>query len=192
MREKLLFFLAFISHPILLFPSLFLGFNHLQFNKEFLMVLSLGLIIPIALFRILSINFKSPNLAERRIIYLILVICYALISFYFSEKGTSIGQKLFLSQSIGLLIMALATVYSKWSWHAFAWAAAIYPIIGLGFKYNLIEHYSLLVIIGGICAGLVVSYVRFLQKAHTLKELLFGYLCGALVPYICFICMDIY
>ena len=193
MKKNILFAIAFITHPILLPPIFYLIMTSFKFNLELSFVLNLSIIIPIALFRIAKVNFRNPSLTERRIVYLVLVICYAAIQLYLrwnSESAYFSSINMFQFLSIALLIFSLTTYIGKWSWHAFAWAGAMWWTLAAANEFSVLETRGVLLFILTVVVGLLVCFIRYLQKAHSIEELLLGYLTGGiLLPIISLILM---
>lgn len=186
MKDKLLFAFAFITHPVLIpVYCYFLFHSHPSF-WDVLILLSIALIVPVFILRMKKVNLHSPSKHERIFSYALFALCYVI-------TGLLIGPaKLFNVYAIANILLALVTYFDKWSWHATAWGLAYFPVIGslfsepYGPSHEVIRNTIIIV----VTLGLAVMIVRYLQKAHTIGELIFGYLLGGAVPLLYLLCMS--
>lgn len=186
MKDKLLFAFAFITHPVLIpIYCYFLLETHPIFWNV-LILLSVALVVPVFILRMKKVNLKSPSKHERIFSYALFALCYVV-------TGLIIGSdKLFNVYAVASILMALVTYFDKWSWHAMAWGLAYFPVVGSLFNGPFSPSDEMmrnaLIIVGAL--GVLVMIVRYAQKAHTVGELIFGYLLGAAVPLLYLLCMS--
>ena len=183
--KNLLQLIAILLHPALIpfysaiaFTPLFIKYGFSPVLLFAIWVLFLHLILPIIYFRkVKRINLATPSLSEREAIfktYMGLTVLIAVVAgFMFRE---------FLGFSIALFILyALLWFWSaikfKASWHAAAWALLVVSALALVLKFGFVDRTPTLLLLA--CLTVVASGVRYMQKAHTLNELLMGLATGA-------------
>lgn len=192
MKGKILFLLAFLSHPIFLPLLLNLPAWELM---HLLSAVAIALILPVLFFSLKGFDLNSPKLNERQIIYYVLSVCYTLLFIWsYADKAIPLSFGL-VHWTLALLALGFLIRKTGWniSWHAMGWGLStlfikqeldvllyVAGIQNLG-SWELSLALSLLL-------GVLVMLVRYLQKAHSVKELAWGYVLGLavsiFVPYL--------
>ncbi|MFY0644755.1 MAG: hypothetical protein JXR19_09850 [Bacteroidia bacterium] len=179
MKTKILFVLAFVSHPI--FLPLLMNLPGWEIMR-LIVAVGIALALPVVLFSLRGIDLVSPSIKERQLIYYVLAFCYALLfawSWLDSELPTSFG---FAMWSIGLLIFGFIVQRTKMniSWHAMGWGMTLFFlrdefwVLTYAFGIKPLGSPALAISLA-VFMGLAVLLIRYLQNAHTVKELLLGY-----------------
>ena len=177
---------AIASHPIFLpFFSLLVYAPLVAKYGESAMLLALiwiafvYLFLPLIFFKyIRKINLADPNLQERRSIfkaYSLINICLALVSVFIMTEYISF----FLAAGfLHVLMLLLAFVELKASWHTAIWAFLLSAGLMVMYNYQLVGQEQMSLVVLGIL--LLVGFVRWQAKAHTSFELLMGGAAGLL------------
>jgi hypothetical protein len=177
---------AIASHPIFLpFFSLLVYAPLVAKYGESAMLLALiwiafvYLFLPLIFFKyIRKINLADPNLQERRSIfkaYSLINICLALVSVFIMTEYISF----FLAAGfLHVLMLLLAFVELKASWHTAIWAFLLSAGLMVMYNYQLVGQEQMSLVVLGIL--LLVGFVRWQAKAHTPFELLMGGAAGLL------------
>ncbi len=185
MKAKILFSIAFLTHPI--FLPLFINLPGWELMRM-ISAVGLALVLPAAYFSLKGIDLVSPTLKQRRVIYYWLAVAYAILftwSWADPDLPTSFG---FVHWSIGLILLGFLVNQTKWniSWHAMGWGMSmifikeeldvllyVWGVQNLG-AWEISLAFSIVI-------GLLVMLVRYWQNAHSVKELALGYVLGLTV-----------
>lgn len=130
-----------------------------------------------------SLHMKSPK--DRRYPFLI-----AIAFFLFAANSLSKQQlpteivRLLLASAITLMILYLLLRYSKWSVHMAGAAGVTATAIYLSHEYGImmLEIISTTILFSGL-----LGTARLKLKAHTLAQVVFGYITGLIVTFSCLI-----
>lgn len=189
MREKILLALAVLTHPIFvpLLMAWFLVGHHS--TDSLLIVAGATVVLPALILKLLGVGFKDPDLKERQIIYLVLALAYlSLLVYSYGYMTDLFGW--FLTLTYAMIVFILISFKWKVSWHALGWGLMVWPLFH---EHTLFRIAGMEVSLWWplILIGVLVMWVRYAQKAHSLKELLLGYGLGVFLPYLYLICIDI-
>ena len=186
MKDKLLFALAFITHPILI-PFYFYLFSGFSDAEELTYLALITVILPVIIFRLRKIDLAQPSMKDRKLIYATLGIIYLTLVLVEVVQGAVFDTqvKVFLPFALGMLALFIGTWIMKLSWHAMGWGLAMFLSIGLSYSnYHSMEHkevsFLATYVVAGI--GIGVMLVRYLQNAHSIHELITGYMIGLIIP----------
>ena len=197
MKEKLYFYFAIATHPILIVP-LFMMLTSLQFNLRIEGVLLFcGFVLPLVILRLLKVDFKDPDLSERRKIYGLVSLGYFLFTVlayldyvpyhHFFRYWAPIWAGL-------MLLMVFVNFKYKISWHAMAWG----HVLSLTGAFVGVTAYEDMVIVPAffrlaivILLSFIVMRVRYLQKAHSVLELIIGFALGLFLSNLSLLLYDI-
>ncbi|MBR9859239.1 hypothetical protein GYB22_00510 [bacterium] len=181
MKERILFFLSFITHPIFLPLVVLLLLTNIPISLYLLLIC---LIFPVVLLKLAGIDLKSPDLAERRLIFVALALSYLSASAIW--QSDMIIKLFYMAWFFGMIVLAFCSFRIKVSWHALGWGIlATFLLLVLWSIKGYIKYLGPLeaMVVGVLVfGGLPVMFLRYVQKAHTLKELLLGYAIGLSIP----------
>jgi len=188
MKEKILFAIAFIFHPIFLPIIYYLLLEPSIDVKELSFVVLLGLVVPVGIFKFLKMELSSPGYKQRRIIYIILALLYYFLGYYLKDfPNDDVAIKLFYPFAIGLILLTFAVRRMNISWHALGWGIAVFLSFGVGIvRFEGLNNFSIAwtMAIITLVLGIIVMLIRYLQSAHTISELITGYMLGIIIPYL--------
>lgn len=136
------------------------------------------LILPLLYFRyVRKMNLSDPTLDERRSIfraYSLVNICFALVSVFVMTEYISF----FIAAALlHVLMLLLAFVEMKASWHSAAWTFLTLVGLMVLYNYGFVGLEKLVLIPLGVLAAVV--FIRKVSKAHTWFELGMGVAAGA-------------
>jgi hypothetical protein len=125
-----------------------------------------------------KIHLTEPNLEDRRSIFK----AYALINFGFAVVSIFIITEyvsFFISAGfLHILMLLLAFVELKASWHTATWAFVLSASLMVMYNYQLVGLSQTSLLVLGLLA--VVAFIRWKAKAHTPFELFMGIAAGLL------------
>lgn len=197
MKDRLYFYFAIVTHPILIVPF-FMILMTLEFNFKIEGILLVcGLILPLIVLSLLKIDFRDPNLADRRKIYAIVALGYSLYIllayldyvpyYHFFRYWAPIWAGL-------MLLMVFINYRFKISWHALAWGHVL-SLTGLFVGVTQYEDMVILPAFFSLAIVILLSFlvmrVRYLQKAHTARELIIGFALGLFLSNLSILLYDI-
>jgi hypothetical protein len=189
--KKILPFFSYLFHPIFIpllgasFYVLLDGhyFTMAQYLILFLQIIIITFLLPIAFFYLLRTFGKTDtimlsDIAHRKIPLLLQMMLFTILI----EKSITIDRfpslYFFFLGGLFSAFFAFILLYAKTkaSIHMIGMSALTVFIIGLSIKneVNTINLVTFLVIMNGLVAS-----SRLAMKAHTNKELLIGFVCGA-------------
>lgn len=185
MKAKILFILAFVSHPI--FLPLIINLPGWEMMR-LLTAIGIALIIPMVLFSLKGIELVTPSLVERQLIYYFLAVAYFLLFLWSYLDGAIPISFGFAHWVIALLVLGLVVRLTQWniSWHAMGWGLASLfikdeiEVLNYVLGIQPLGNWELALAMS-IALGCLVMWIRYLQKAHSIKELALGYVLGLTV-----------
>jgi hypothetical protein len=189
--NRLLFGISAILHPIFL-PLLTIlilrnePFKLFEsgFTVSLLWVLMLSLIIPYFYFSRFKpeVSITQPTVSDRTSIYGSLTLLYGFLTILIALFSPYLFPAMFVYFSI-CLVLWFATLFSlTWSWHTAGFGALLSIVFMHFMNGRLAWAGNYLPVFFGI--AILVFALRKIQKAHSLNELIFGFLLGFLFPMI--------
>ena len=178
--------IAILTHPIFLpLLSLFIyapivaGYGEQTWILASIWIGFVYLILPLLYFKVVrNINLANPSLVDRKSIfktYTLVNLGFALVNVYVMSQYISFFIGAFL---LHLILWFLIYIELKASWHAAVWSFLV--VAGLMILYNY-QFVNLPVLLGGAFAILLlVSFTRYIQKAHNPFEIVIGIATGAI------------
>jgi hypothetical protein len=190
--KKTLPFFSYIFHPIFI-PIIGTGF-YIHFSNDFynndtsfllfFQVVIITFLLPLSFFYLLKTFGKADNLmlsdASQRKMPLLMQVA---LTFILINKSVTIDQFpelfFFFLGGIGSTLMAFALIYTKVkaSIHMIAISALSFFVIGLCIHNELNIVYTIATLF--LTTGIIATS-RLYMKAHTMEELLIGYVAGML------------
>jgi hypothetical protein len=196
-RSKTVFVISriasFVFHPLLmtlftaiilykLVPDKFLESPNTEFREGIKVLLLYTVLFPFASILVLRLTSLISNArmddAKDRILPLIATMIFYIFAYCYFIYKFSIPfflQSLLLGSSSAIMIMFIINLFYKVSVHTTA--AAILPGISIGLILND-EPNGILLLLLGLLIALVVGAIRWLLGAHSIGQILLGYLVG--------------
>mgnify|MGYP001604718741 CR=1 FL=1 len=176
---------AILLHPALIpfysaiaYTPLFIKYGWPPVLLFAIWILFLHLILPVVYFtKVKQIKLSAPNLAEREAIfktYLGLTLLIVVVTAFMFKEYLGFSLALFILYA---LLWFWSAIKFKASWHAAAWAMLLVSALALILKFGFVDNTNTLITL--VLLTVLVTTVRYLQKAHTLNELLMGLATGA-------------
>ena len=184
MKERLYFYFAVLTHPILV-PFVFLLLSSWPVELEIIgLLLVCTVVLPLLVLKFLKINFANPNLKQRREIYVIVGMAYLLFRLLLHFMPSSFNAVMYYWPPIWAVLMFLMFLINfryKISWHAMVWGHVL-ALTGLLVGVTAYEDQVLLPAFFRIAIVVILAFlvmrVRYLQKAHSAAELIIGFALG--------------
>jgi hypothetical protein len=193
MAKNLASFISVVFHPVFVFLYLTLGI--LLLHKEILIIHSstkiwiliiilttVSVLIPVGIIYFLQKDLIIPEKGKRIIPILIMSVIYFCIFYLFKWLSVpGILKHFVVGLAWGLIIIAIINFFFQISLHTSMMGAVIFFF----FKLCLIncDFFFLPMLITILLAGLIGSSRLFL-KAHSEKEVYFGYLAGIAILFL--------
>ncbi len=128
-------------------------------------------------------RLEMETIKERRIPYLVTVLIYTAIAFFFSTKLVQLPQiaLLFTFITISICMVAVISIYWKISAHAVGISGAVGLFCAAFIKLNTL--FILYIIAVFMVLSLVLLWSRLHLKAHTIPQVVAGYILGFTVSF---------
>ncbi len=177
---------AIASHPVflpvfslLVYAPLVAKYGQDALILSLIWILFVYLFLPLIFLKyIRKIHLAEPNLEERRSIFK----AYALINFGFAVVSIFLMTEyvsFFVSAGfLHVLMLLLAFVELKASWHTAVWAFILSASLMVMYNYQLVGLFQTSWLVLGILVA--VAFIRWKAKAHTPFELGMGIAAGLL------------